>query len=294
VESKLLRRYLAAQALAIATFAFVPLVGCLHLVWQVAVGWASAFFVLVGIRRARPAPPLAWYALGAGVFLNATGLLVEWIGERYFQAVESPTLADAFFLAIFPGFILGLGSLVWRRSASESSLSLIVNTLVCALLAAGLSIVAWEFIVWQAQTDPSLSLSKRLIVTAYPLGDLLVLVLMVRLFAGGARNATFVLVVVAMVFFLGADIGWAAILRQGLRPGPDSRRLLEMASMLAFTLVGAAALHPATHAVAESDEEHQPARASLRWAALVVCIATAPIVLLTQALLDRWYSLRSL
>jgi hypothetical protein len=292
VAPPLLRRYLAAQALAIAAFGLVPVEGWLHVAWQVAVGWAAALSVLVGVRRFRPATAVAWYALAAGVFLNASGLLAERIGEHFFHAMESPNLGDVFFLGIFPCFVVGLGTLVWRRSAGENLPSVLLHTLLSALVASALSLVAWEFIVWQTHTDPTLRLAKRLILTAYPLGDLVLLALMLRLLlAGSARNIAFVLVVLSMCFFLGADIGWAGILRQGIQPGPQARRLLEMTSMGAFVLVGAAALHPSVQSVGRLEGQPESGWAGVRWAALVVSIVTAPVVLATQAFLDGWYSL---
>jgi len=294
VESKLLRLYAAGQVLSIAAFFFIPIEGWLHAFWQVGVGWAGATFVLVGMRRLRPEGKLAWYALSAGVFLNASGVLVEMIGARFFHVTSAPSPADLFFLSLFPGLIVALGTMVYRRSACEDPMALLMNTVVCALVAIALAIVAWEFIVWQTHTDPHLSLGKKVIVTAYPLGDLIVLALLLRLvFAGGARNAAFGLIVLALVCFLGADIGWAGLLRSGRTPGPVVRHLLEMASMGAFALVGAAALHPAVRKIGKGDEEVHPPRLHARRVALAVSILTAPVVLLAQALLDHWHAVTS-
>jgi hypothetical protein len=258
-----------------------------------AVGWAGAIFVVVGLRRQRPPDAAAWYVLAAGVFLNATGLVVEALLEKWHMPTN-PSVADLFFLAIFPALIIGLGALVWRRSASEDSLWLLLHTLVCALVAAAMAIVAWEFIVWQTHTDPNLSLPSRVIVTVYPLGDLIVLALLLRLvFAGGARNVAFLLVMISLCFFLGADVGWAAVVRRGTGLSPELKRVLEMASMMAFALVGAAALHPAIQAITRTEEAAHPGPAPLRWVALIVSIITAPLVLLTQALLDHWYTVSS-
>jgi hypothetical protein len=294
VESRLLRLYAAGQVLSIFTFFFIPIEGWLHALWQVGVGWAGATFVLVGMRRFRPEGTLAWYALSAGVFLNAAGLLVEMIGVRFFHITTAPGPADLFWLSLFPGLIIALGTMVYRRSACEDITSLALNTLVCALVATALATVAWEFIVWQTHTDPHLTLAKRMIVTAYPLGDLIVIALVLRLvFAGGARNAAFALIVLALVCFLGADIGWAGLLRSGKTPGPILRRLLEMASMGAFALVGAAALHPAVRKIGKTEGDGLPARPTARWVALLVSILTAPVVLLAQALLDHWHAVSS-
>jgi hypothetical protein len=294
VQSKLLRGYSVGQALSIAAFFFIPVESWLHALWQVAVGWAGAAFVLVGLRRFRPEGTLTWYALSASVFLNASGLLVEVIGERFFGIYSTPSAADLFFLSLFPGLILGLGSLVYRRSAAEDLGALLINTFVCAMVSGALAIVAWEFIVWQTNTDSTLTIAKRMVVTAYPLGDLILIALVLRLvFAGGARNAAFVLMVVALCFFLGADIGWAGLLRSGKSPGNTGRHLLEMASMSAFALLGAAALHPAVKKFGRAEQPADPRLRALRWVALLVSILTAPGMLLAQALLDRWRSVTS-
>jgi hypothetical protein len=294
VESRLLRLYAAGQVLSILAFFFIPIEGWVHALWQVGVGWAGATFVLIGMRRFRPEGKIAWYALSAGVFLNAAGLLVEMIGVRFFHITSAPGPADLFWLSLFPGLIIALGTMVYRRSACEDITALLLNTMVCAAVATALAIVAWEFIVWQTHTDPHLTIGKRMVVTAYPLGDLIVIALVLRLvFAGGARNSAFALIVLALVCFLGADIGWAGLLRSGKTPGPLLRRLLEMASMGAFALVGAAALHPAIRRIGRGDEEEQPVHVTARWVALIVSILTAPVVLLAQALLDRWHAVSS-
>jgi hypothetical protein len=294
VESRLLRWYAAGQALSIAVFFFIPIQAWMHPLWQVGVGWAGAAFVLVGLRRFRPEGALTWWALSASIFLNASGLLVEMIGERYLGVYSTPSTADLFFLSLFPGLILGLGSLVYRRSAAEDLGALLINTFVCAMVSGALAIVAWEFIVWQTNIDPTITMAKRMVVTAYPLGDLILMALVLRLvFAGGARNAAFVLMVAALCAFLAADIGWAGFLRSGRSPGDAGRHLLEMTSMGGFALLGAAALHPAVRNIGRLPVAPDPRLRLLRWVALLVSILTAPAMLLAQALLDRWRSVTS-
>ena len=292
MESRLLRRYLGGQLLLILAFFFTPDEGWLHASWQVAVGWAGTTFVLIGVRRFKPGAAFTWYALGASIFLNASSVMVEMIVNRVFHVWSAPSPADIFYLSLFPGLLLGLGSLIYRRSAGEDLGTLLLNTLVCALIACTLAIVAWEFIVWQTHNDPSIGMSKRIMVAVYPLGDLIVMALLLRLvFTGGARNAAFGMLVLALCFFLAADVGWAAFLRSGESPGPASRHLLEMTSMSAFALVGGAALHPAMRQIERAEPAASPR--VVRWVALFVAIFTAPAVLMAQALLDHWYSVSS-
>jgi hypothetical protein len=288
VRSKLLPLYAVGQAAVIMAFVFVPSDSWMTALWHVATGWTAAVCLVVGARRFRPEAAAAWYLFSTGVFLDATGLLVETIGERWFGITSTPGPADIFYLGRYPGLIVGLGLFVYRRSAREDFEATMLRTAACALLTMFLGIFAWEFIIWQT-SDQRLSLAKRLMVTAYPLADLVVIALMLRLLFGGAaaRNPAFVLVVLALFCFLGADIGWAIYLRAGTEPTAIVRRLLEIGSMSAYALMGGAALHPAIQEIAPPYDGHR--LHAVGWAALVVSILTAPTVLLVQAILDHFY-----
>jgi hypothetical protein len=170
-----------------------------------------------------------------------------------------------------------------------------LRTAGCALLTMFLGIFAWEFIIWQ-NTDHRLSFARRVMVTAYPLADLVLIALILRLLFGGGmgRNAAFGLFVAAVVCFLSADIGWAIQLRQGTTPGPLGQHLLEMTSMAAYALVGASGLHPHMRDIAPPIEGARSRLGPLGWAALAICTLTAPTVVLVQALLDHFYLVTNL
>jgi hypothetical protein len=285
---RILLYYALGQAVLIGGFFFVPSDTVLHAGWHVLVGWLAAAFMVVGIRRWKPEAPLAWYLFASGVFLDSTGFLVETILERWFGVTSGPTIADAFYLGRFPGLIVGLGLFVYRRSASEDIEATLLRTAGCALLTMFLGIFAWEFIIWQT-SDQRLSMAKRLMVAAYPLADLVVIALLLRLVFGGgtARNAAFLMVVGSLFAFLGADIGWAIYLRAAREPTEIGRHLLEMGSMSGYALLGAAALHRAVRDIAPPDSGRR--LHAIGWAALAVSILTAPTVLLLQAILDHYY-----
>jgi hypothetical protein len=294
VRSRLLTWYGVGQALAIAAFFFVPVNGWVHTTWQLVVGYTSAAFVLVGTRRNRPEGGIAWYLFAAGLVLNVTGVIAEALENRVFHTTFSPSVSDLFFLGIFPGLIGGLVLLAYRRTAHEDLAGLIISTAVCVVVSMFLAIFAWEYIVWQENRDHSVALARRLVVTAYPLADVIVIALMVRLmFGGGARNPAFACMLGSLGGFLIADVGWSIFTRASEPPTPVQQHLLEMASMAAFALMGASALHPASRTIAPSIDG-QPIRLSLLgWAALGISALTAPIVLIVQAVLDHLYSLNS-
>jgi HPt (histidine-containing phosphotransfer) domain-containing protein len=233
--------YLSAQILAIASFALLPAGSLVHMVWQVGVGWTSAMMAVVGVRRLRPVHPTSWYLFAAGVFLNATGILVAHLLERFKLNVVPPTLADLFWLCLFPGLGVGLALLVRQRRTGPDWSTLVDTTIIIT----GISLLSWVFLIHPQASDTTLTVFARAVVCAYPIGDLVILAMMVRLLlSGGNSNTSFRLLMGALFCFLCSDIGWAALSQLGINPGPALQRALESGSLSAFTLVGAAAVHP--------------------------------------------------
>jgi HPt (histidine-containing phosphotransfer) domain-containing protein/two-component sensor histidine kinase len=282
VRSKLFAGYAAAQALAIAAYFFVPAEHVAHAVWQVGVGWASAAFVAVGLRRRRVANPFLFYLFGAAVLLNATGILVAaLLTGGAGTGLVGPSLADLFYLGMFPGFVGGMALLIRRRTVAPDWATLVDTTIITT----GLGLLSWVFVIRPQMAVPQVHVLNLAVVLAYPIGDLVVLGMMVRLvLGGGIRNGSFQLLVACMLAFLGADIGWAAFGQLGVDPSPAVARLLEMTSMTAFALVGASVLHTSVVEVAKPGARQEARLGPMLLAGLTVASLIAPAVLFTQAL----------
>jgi hypothetical protein len=293
--TRLLRRFLIGQAVALALFAFVPSGGWLHAAWQTLMGWASAGFVVVAARRYHPQVALAWYVMAAGMFVSAAGTTVEMIVWRGWGVTTNPNAADACWLALFPALLIGLGLLVHRQAIVEDLGAMLLHTAVCALLNLFVGIFAWEIIVWRTPSDHSLTLANRLVVTIYPLADLMVLALLLRLWLGtGWRSPPVALLFAGMCGFLAADIGWVGFLRSGAMPERLTQYLMEVTSVGSRALLAASALHPAMRDIAPSAEARAERLGALGWLGLSASVLTAPLVIIVQALLDRLYSVTSL
>jgi hypothetical protein len=271
----------------------VPAGGWLHAIWQTLAGWLCAAFLVLGVRRFRPQPPLVWYLIAAGLFVSAAGTTVEMIAWRCCAVTTSPNVADAFWLSLHACLIVGLGALVWRQAAREELGTGTITTIACALLNLFVGVFAWQNIVW-AHNDYALTLSNRFIVTLYPLVDLLVVALVLRLLlAGGFRNTSLLLVAAAMGWFLLSDVGWSDFIRSHAFPDRGRELLIESSSMIARALLGGAALVPAVRTLAPPVEGALPRLGALGWLGMAASVLTAPLVLLLQALLDRLYSVSS-
>jgi diguanylate cyclase len=101
--------------------------------------------------------------------------------------VPFPSVADGLYLAFYPILAAGLLLLVRGRAPGRDAASLIDATIITT----GVGMLSWVFLIGPYARLPDLSLSQRLVSIAYPLGDLLLLAVAVRLWrAGGAGVAS--------------------------------------------------------------------------------------------------------
>jgi hypothetical protein len=290
---RLLLAHAASQAFFVAILWFIPVGGWRHAIVQSGAGWLSAGFFLVGVRRFRPQPVLAWWLIGLGLLLSASGNIVETIFSRCCAITSNPSPADAFWLCLHAGLIAGLGIMVCRRAAGEELGSGTIKTIASALLNLFLGVFAWQYIVW-AHNDDSLTLANRFIVTLYPLADLMVVALILRLLlSGGFRNAGLLLVAAAMGWFLVSDVGWSDFIRAHAFPDRWREYLVEASALVARGLLGGVTLIPAAGTIAPAPHGEPLRLGALGWLGIVASVLTAPGVLMLQALLDRLYSVSS-
>src|SRR3954454_5517696 len=134
------------------------------------IGISGAAAVLLGIRLHRPSRRLPWMLL-SGVLISFTAgdttynILTDYLG----QDNPFPSLADGFYLAVYPMLAAALLILISARSGGNNR-----ATLLDALLpTAALGLLPWVFLIAPCVRDPGLSLWSPLTSVAYPLGDVL-------------------------------------------------------------------------------------------------------------------------
>jgi signal transduction histidine kinase len=236
-----------------------------------AIGLAGVAAIVVGVRVQRPANALAWYLFAAGQTLFIGGDVLAYNYERFFgRPLPFPSIADVIYLGVFPSLIAGFLLLIGRhkRGADRESL---IDSLV---IATGVGLLSWIFLMAPYAHDATLSTSVKLTAIAYPLMDLLLLTVAVRLAIGGGNRSRATYMVIASIFVLFATdgmYGWQQ-LHTGYQPGS----LLDGGWILFYLLFGAAALHPSMAVAVES----APARLRLtRTRLLILTVATfvAPV-----------------
>jgi diguanylate cyclase (GGDEF)-like protein len=278
-----MRFHLAVAAIALIGFLFVPDGGTFQLIWQVASGWFAAGMIVVGIRHRRPAMPATWWLFAFGVFGNVSGILVEWILTRT-QAESFPSWADAAYLSLYPAVAIGLVLLIRRRTAHRDWSSLVDAT----TLTTGMGLLAWVFMVKPAAADPSIGLLGHVVSVAYPVGDIVLLAMTVRLMiSGSARNAAFRLVCGALVGFLAGDGAWAVVNQMGWEPGPMAHKLLADVFLAGYLVFGAAAAHPGMRSLTRAVEPRSGRISRPLLLALTAASLVGPGLLIVQAARHR-------
>ena len=282
--SRLMRLHLAVAAVALTGLLVVPDGGTLQTIWQVAGGWYGAAMIVAGIRHRRPERPATWWLFALGVFGNATGILVEWVLTRFGGDPGFPSWADVAYLSLYPVVAVGLVLLIRRRTAHRDWSSLVDAT----TLTTGMGLLAWVFMVKPAAADPSIGLLGHIVSVAYPVGDIVLLAMTVRLMiSGSGSNTSFRLVCGALVAFLAGDGAWAVVNQLGWEPGPMAHKLLADVFLAGYLLFGAAAAHPGMRSLTRVVEP-RPARVSRPMLfALTAASLVGPGLLIGQAVRHR-------
>jgi signal transduction histidine kinase len=234
-----------------------------------AIGISAVAAIVAGVRLHRPKAKLAWYLIAFGMALFITGDVLAYNFERFFgRPLPFPSIADVIYLAVFPALVSGLLLLIRARNRGGDRASLI-DSLIIGI---GVGLLSWVFLM-APYAHAHLSTPVKLTSLAYPLADLLLLSVAVRLVVGGgAKGRSYYLTVLSIGVLFATDTlyGWAQ-LHGAYQPGS----LLDGGWLVFYVLLGAAALHPSM-TVAEGAAA--PARLTRpRLAVLALATFVAPL-----------------
>jgi signal transduction histidine kinase len=238
---------------------------------------SSVAAILAGVHLHRPSRPLAWYLIAAGLASFVAGEIawhVYWFG---LGQDPFPSVADVFYLGGYPLLAAGLLLLARERGAQRGQAR--AGFLDAAIVTVGAFVVSWVFLVDPYAADESLPMADRLLSAAYPLMDVLLLTLLVRLlFTPGRRTVSVWLLAAGMTLYLTADVLFAALGLAGLSTGTWT----ECIWLLAYVAIGTAALHPSM-AAPPTPAPKAEGLTMWRLGALALAAVTAPVVLALEA-----------
>ncbi|XVU20753.1 putative bifunctional diguanylate cyclase/phosphodiesterase [Actinoplanes sp. CA-054009] len=229
--------WIAAGVLAIIGQFVLPPDGlAASLVYDV-IGLASGLAVLAAIRLHRPSRPAMWYWFAAGQFTFVLGDLTYEYYVHVLHQEPYPSLADVFYLGSYP--MLAVGLLLLVRGGRG-------NLIDAAIVAIGLGLVYWVFVVYPIVVADAGSALERFTSTAYPAADVLLLALLARLLTGARIASPSVwMLAAAVALMFAADTGFALL---------TDTHLANPAFLLSYVVWAAAALHPSMRRGFTSEE----------------------------------------
>jgi diguanylate cyclase (GGDEF)-like protein/PAS domain S-box-containing protein len=245
----------------------------------VAIGATGVIGIVLGVFLNHPAHRLPWLLLAAGNFAFAAGqatqiILIQLLDEE----IPFPSIADGFYLAAYPLYAAGLlGFVHWRTSWRDRA------SLVDALtLTVGLALLSWLFLIDPYARAAGLTWWQKAFAIAYPLGDILVLAMLLRLIVGrGGISRSLLLLTAGTVGLLTADVLYGLIQLNGTwRTGSA----VELGWALLYGAWAAAALHPSMRLLTQPVPMRAGAETGTgRLSLLTLASLIAPAILLTEA-----------
>jgi signal transduction histidine kinase len=236
-----------------------------------------AVALVVGVRTWRPSRALAWYLMAAGQLAFTIGDAILYTYEWALHIEPTfPSVADAFYLGFYPLLAAGLLLLIRGRAPGRDWASLIDATIITV----GLGMLSWVFLIGPNVRAPGLTLPQRLVSIAYPLCDVLLLAVAVRLWRTGGHGAVASrLLAIGLIGLLAADTVYGlGVLNGNWQVGGP----VDVLWMIYYVAFGLAALHPSMVSLSA------PTTVSprLTWSRLVLLAGAslmAPAVLVVQA-----------
>ncbi len=272
-QSPLWVGYLAVSAVAIGAYFAVPS-DVAKTVLYGGLGLASAAATVIGVLRYRPAVRWPWFLMAAGRVLFATGDVVYWVQTVVLHRDLFPSYADAFYLAAYPLFAVSLLRLVRARRPGKDRPGL----LDALVLATGAAMLSWVFLIEPYVHASDLTVLARAVSLAYPVADILVLAVLLRLTTGrGDRPAAYTLLVASIAAMLVGDVVYALM---ELTIGYHAGNAIDVTWLSMYALAGAAALHPSIVAISRpSPATPEGTVAGRRLIALALASLMAPAAL---------------
>ena len=207
-------------------------------------GLSAVVAILVGTRLHRPARRGMWYGLAGGLGVFVAGDVVYSVYVYVLHREPFPSPADALYLASYPLLAGALLVMIRSRTGGRDRAGLID----ALIIATGLGLLSWAFLMRPIASDTSVALGPRLVSIAYPLAGVLLLAVIARLYTSpGARGASYRLLATALLLQLGADIVYAGLTTYG---GYDGG-VIDLGWMASYLCWGAAALHPSVRSLSE-------------------------------------------
>ena len=242
---------------------------------------ASAVLAIVfGILCWRPSHVMPWCLMAVGQASYTVGDFLTYRAIYITHSASFPSPADFFYLARVPFMVAGLALIVHHRSGRNRSA--VIDALI---FGSAITLVSWVFLI-KPYTVGGIDLLTRLTSIAYPMTDLMLVMMVLRLITGGGRQSTsFRLLTSGLVLLAATDSydGWLNLHNVPYHAGS----LVDAGWLLYYVTVGACALHPSMRTLTTPAPLGRTLHSRTRLGLLGLATVVGPLLLVVQNLLDQ-------
>src|SRR5581483_3344313 len=276
MRTKTVWAYLALALVAAGTHWLLPDPGSRAAAWDL-LGTLAVALAAVGITRNRPDDRRPWIFLAIGLALFVAGDIVWDLSSQVFGEPQSfIPQSDVVYLSAYPFFAVGLLRIAQHRRGGRAAL------LDGGVVAIALSAPLWTFVIRPVLDHAPRSSLDRVITIAYPLMDVVLLVIVAyTVFTLPRWNPAAMLLIGGLMVNMAADILYARFTIIGTE---ESTPWLDPLWPASYALLAAAFLHPAmrelTQSTAEGRQEHDRGRIGI----LILALFAFPTTFIIEAI----------
>jgi diguanylate cyclase (GGDEF)-like protein/PAS domain S-box-containing protein len=270
--------YSCGGVLVTAAFLFVPGLRLGPLFNVIAI--SSPIAIVFAVRLWKPQARLSWYLFALGQTFFVAGDVITYNYPRFFgNELPFPSVGDVFYLSVYPCLVFGILLLVRGRNPGGDRDS-VIDSLIVAI---GVGTISWVFLLSPLSHDSAVTLLQKVTAMGYPVMDLILLTVVVRLAIGGGRRAaSFYLLAGAALALFVTDFRYSYYSVQG--EVYNQSGILEAGWATFYILWGAAALHGSMRALSERTPDIEPRLSRGRLWLLALASLLAPSVMMIQYL----------
>lgn len=266
-----------AGAACIAVYFALPSAGVAQAGLFVLVNVAAMLAAWRAVVRAAGATRFVWTCIASALTLAAIANVPYYgIPLATGDPLPFPSPADALFLATQPCLIVALIRLVRERRREDRRGDLLDT----AIVVLGCTSLMWQFVIGPVVGAGGMSGLGHLVAVAFPVGDLVVFAMLVRLvFAGSHRNLSKQFLLTGIGFLLAADVLLAVQVANGSYGAGGPTDGLWMAY---YTLFAVAALHPSASELSGRSKPVDHRITSGRLVFMFAAVLVGPFLLTTD------------
>ncbi len=233
---------------------------------------------------------VAWIVICAAVFSYALGDISWIVIERFLQEPPFPSISDFYYLLFYPLFLLGILIIPTEKLKKWEWLNTILDITIVMSIAV---FVFWNFLIGPlVSASRNNPLLERLILTAYPVGDLIIIGALVIIFYGKKReisNSAVLLLTASGLVMIISDVAYSTL---EMKEAYYSGHIIDSGFVLSVLMIELAGVLQISNV--EQKRESQWSFLSkqiTKWLRTIISIFPSLLILIVYTLLIRSYSI---